>query len=148
MLRICYYLPPRDIVLKNIFCIFMLSYMKLKSYTWLLFLCLLVLPMGAAWACGNASKKDATEKMSCSKEDSSQKATSCCASGDTDSKRCDGNCGHASCHCPVSVHTTVAFYVPSWYVSHSQTYVQREWNYVSNIPKSIYFSIWQPPKIG
>ena len=123
--------------------------MKVKYYTWLCVLTLLVIPVGSTWACGNAQKSNATQNRSCAKEDHNTMAKACCTSEDTDTKSCDGQCDHASCHCSVSINNTiVAYHTPTLMLSYGRLYAERQWSYLSGVPKSIYFAIWQPPKIG
>ncbi len=122
--------------------------MKNKSQIFILFLMLLVIPTGTVLAFGNPAKKENTEKKSCSKEDGDFQKKSCCNNDEKDDDGCGGVCDNTFCHCPNSVNIPVFFKEFELTTPNNFTILVNDWAYIQHIPKGIYHSIWQPPKIS
>ena len=122
--------------------------MKNKAHILILFLMLLVIPTGTVFACGNSSEKKKMEKISHSKEDGHSNEKSCCDKGEKDDDGCGGACDNTSCHCPNTINNPVVFIDFKLSNTNNFTLLVNEWTYIQQIPKSVYLSIWQPPKIS
>jgi|TARA_R110001606_G_scaffold373208_2_gene530532 hypothetical protein len=122
--------------------------MKNKTQILILFLMLLVNSTSTIFACGNSSEKLKMEKTSCSKEDNHTEKKSCCDNGEKEDDGCGGACDNSSCHCPTTVNIPVSFNDFDLSNSNNFTLLIKDCAYVQHIPKAIYLSIWQPPKIS
>jgi len=107
--------------------------------------------MSNALACGTTDTKKADTEISCCKSHNEQdsETKSCCDSNNEDGDNdCNGDCNDKNCHCPISVNVPI----PANNIVVSLTpliYVESNtWAYVQSIPKAVYLSIWQPPKIS
>ena len=109
---------------------------------------LLVIPTSTVFACGNTSVKEKMEKTSCSKEDSPSEKKSCCDNHEKEDNGCNGACDNASCPCLSTINIPV-FY-DDFHLSDANNLklLNNGWTYVQHIPKAVYLSIWQPPKIS
>lgn len=116
--------------------------MKNKTQILILFLLLLFVPTSTVFACRNISDKEITEKASCSKEENQSEKKSCCDNG------CNGACDNSSCHCPTSVNTTVSLTTFQLKLNNNFKLLSNDWAYLQHVPKAVYLSIWQPPKIS
>tara|TARA_R110001592_G_scaffold62406_4_gene191028 strand:- start:4727 stop:5080 length:354 start_codon:yes stop_codon:yes gene_type:complete len=117
--------------------------MRTKARILTLLLTLLVISTSAVLAYGNSSKKEITEKNSCSKEDTHSEKKSCCEKDDND---CSGACDNTFCHCPSAVNIPV--FTNDLQLSNTKNcmFSVNDWAYVQHIPNAVYLSIWQPPK--
>ena len=122
--------------------------MKNKTQILILFLVLLVIPTSTVFACGSSPEKEQTEKVSCSKEDNHSEKKSCCGNHKKDDNGCYGNCDNSSCHCPTTINIPVFFNDFELENSNNFKLLDNDWTYVQHIPKAVYLSIWQPPKIS
>jgi hypothetical protein len=121
--------------------------MKIKSTILILAIFSLFLPAQKVMACGSSIEKSKTEKTSCSKEDHPTENKSCCGTDEESDHDCSGNCSHSSCHCASIV--SVAFIMDHFELFNKSNYLllNNKWAYVQYIPKAVYLSIWQPPKL-
>lgn len=122
--------------------------MKNKTQILILFLVLLVVPTSTVFACGSSSEKDKTEKTSCSVKDNHTEKKSCCDTKNKEDDGCNGACDNSFCHCPSSVNITVFFNDFQLSNTINLKLLNNDWTYVQHIPKAVYLSIWQPPKIS
>jgi hypothetical protein len=122
--------------------------MKNKTRILILFLMLLVIPTSTVFACGNSSEKEKTEKTSCSKVDNHSGGKSCCDNHEKDDDGCGGACDNTSCHCPSTVNIPVFINDFELLNTNNFTVLVKDWTYFQHIPKTVYHSIWQPPKIS
>jgi hypothetical protein len=107
-------------------------------------------PINPALACGGSEtccKKEVQEqhieKTDCEKE--TEDLHSC-----NNEKDCGGECGKKDCHCP-STFSSAQFAVPLSIKLALPDFCppkKSAWFYLHKIPKSIYLSIWLPPKIS
>lgn len=121
--------------------------MKNNTQTLFLFLLLLVIPTAEVFACGDSTKKETT---SCSMDDeSNDEDMSCCDAEEKDQDDCNGACGDSSCHCPTTI-SLVSFLFNDSNFSNSNIFIftENNWTYVQYIQKTVYLSLWQPPKIS
>jgi hypothetical protein len=118
--------------------------MKIKSTILILAIFSLFLPAQKAMACGNSTEKNKTEMTSCSTEDSHSENKSCCGIDEDNDRDC---CSHSSCHCASIM--SVAFIMNRFELFNKSNYLllNNKWTYVQYIPKAVYLSIWQPPKL-
>lgn len=117
--------------------------MQNKTQILILFVILLVLPISTAFACGNTSEKEKTERTSCTKENNHSEKKSCC-----NNESCNGGCDNTSCHCPSSLNTFVILNLFHLKLDANFNLLNSDWAFVQNTPKAVYLSIWQPPKIS
>lgn len=122
--------------------------MKNTTRILILILFLLLIPTSNVFACDNSTKKEKTEKTSCSKEVDHSEMKSCCDKDEKHNGSCDGTCDNSSCHCPSSINTIVFFKNVDLKFDNNFKLLLNDWTYVQKNPKAIYLSIWQPPKIS
>tara|TARA_R110000765_G_C18608658_1_gene570088 strand:+ start:74 stop:454 length:381 start_codon:yes stop_codon:yes gene_type:complete len=77
--------------------------------------------------------------------------TSCCAEGTHDDGKNSGNhnCGSPACHCP-SI-TMVSIVSPIGEDKNDHLFFSSKkntWQFEEQLPKSVYFPIWSPPKLS
>ena len=122
--------------------------MKNKTHVLILFLILLVLPTSSVLACGNSSEKEKTEKTSCSIKDNHSIKKWCCDNDKKDVDGCTGACKNSSCHCISTVNISIFVNDFELLNTNNFTLLVNDWAYIQQIPKAVYLSIWQPPKIS
>jgi hypothetical protein len=88
------------------------------------------------------------EKISCSKEDNHSEKKSCCDNEKKDNDGCGGACDNVSCNCLSTVNIPVSVNDFELSNSYKFTLLVNDWAYIQYIPKAVYLSIWQPPKIS
>lgn len=109
---------------------------------------LLVIPTNTVLACGNSSEKEKTEKTSCSKQDNQSEKKSCCDNDEKDDDGRGGACNNTSCYCPSTVNIPVFFNNFELSITNNLILFDNDWAYFQHIPKAVYLSVWQPPKIS
>ena len=124
-------------------------------YFFLFALCLVAMPSEAVACGGNCCKK---EQKTVEKETSKScdEVESCCsksAKKTPEKKDCKGKCGGKSCPCPSPSNAPIACvttnilpqfqYLHTFFLSEKTGYY-----YLNVIPKPVYLSLWQPPKIS
>jgi hypothetical protein len=123
--------------------------MKKRTKILILFLMLLVIPISTIFACENLSEKTETEKTSCSKEDNHSEKKSCCENNEKDDDNsCSRDCENKSCHCLTTINFPASFNDFELPKSNNFKLSLNEWTFIQYIPKAVYLSIWQPPKIS
>jgi hypothetical protein len=122
--------------------------MKSKTQILILFFILLVIPTSTVLACGNLSEKQQTHKTSCPKEDNHFEKKLCCDNDEKDDDACGGECDNTSCHNPSTINIPVSFNDFEFSDSNNFTLLVNDCAYLQHLPKAVYLSIWQPPKIS
>ena len=128
-------------------------------YCLLFGLCLVAMPNEAVACGGDCCKK---EQQAVEKETSKScgEAESCCSKSTEkptkktpEKKDCNGKCGGKSCPCPSPSNAPIPFIttniLPQFQYLHTFFLSEKTGYYFLNvIPKPVYLSLWQPPKIS
>ncbi len=112
---------------------------------------LLALPDGFVLACGTSKDMPkAASGINLEMENHSNKKACCNAdeNQNSDNHGCEGNCNHGYCHCPVSVNVLVVLNRFEFQINTNFSPLEYDWAYIQDSPKSVYLTIWQPPKIS
>lgn len=82
---------------------------------------------------------------------STDTATSGCTEGTKDDghNRCNHNCGGPACHCPSVTMVSIVYPIVENKNAHLIFSSEKStWKFDQQLPASVYFPIWSPPKLG
>ena len=122
--------------------------MKNKPQIVILFLLLLVLPSSTVLACQNASENERAEEIICFNGDWNSEIKLCCENNQEGDDGNEGTCDNSSCHCLRTVNISVLFHALESSNRNVFIRLSDQRIYVQHLPKAVYLSIWQPPKIS
>lgn len=118
------------------------------GYLLMLSCVLMLVTTSAVKACDKLAKIEHIAKSSCEKELNHKNKKSCFDNDHNGVNNCAGHCKHSLCHCPTSVNPTVFYTENDVSLNHFDLTVTNLLAYIQFIPKAVYLSIWQPPKIS